>query len=960
MAENTKIIQDLSLLYELSLAVGSSLDVTTNSLHFFRTILQRKNLTYASLWLKEPKEEKYAMACSYPEFRSEITSLAIDHPMIEQIKVNTSFSISSTEEGFEAFIQETKIKGGIYITFWMGDLGFVKLYANNRPDGFTKIELAQLEGVMDKFRVSLEGCLASQDLQREAAQRLAAQQAVELSNARLRESELKMRKIIDSSLDAVITINEEGLVTEWGRQTEQIFGHSREEALGKSLGEMIVPERYRAAHARGMKHFLNTGEGPVLNKLLELVGLHKDGHEFPIEISITAIQSDGGYFFSSFIRDITERKKIENALRQSEEKYRGIIENMELGLLEVDRSGKVVRAFDRFCHMTGYTNEELIGRQAEIVLLPEKYHATLAQQNEDRKKGLANIYEVELRRKDGALIWVLISGAPIYDSEGEMVGSLGIHYDITARRRLEQDLKEARRTAEQARAAEQQFLANMSHEIRTPMNTVIGMTHLLYETNPNASQKEYLHALRFSADSLLGIIDNILDMSKIESGKLEFESRAFNLQEMLLSLKRTFQFRVREKPISVDVEMDKGIKNLVSGDPTRLNQILTNLLSNASKFTEKGMIGVKASLLSKKPGVYEVQFVVHDTGIGIPADKVKVIFENFKQADVKITRKYGGTGLGLTIVRELVELQGGTLEVKSQLGQGSTFIINLKFGDTGKPATEKQEENAILLEHRKQVVSQTKVLIVEDNPMNQKLVKRILHIWDVAHEVVDNGVQAVAITQQEKFDIILMDIHMPEMDGFAATEAIRADASNLNQTTPIVALTAAALLTEKEAAFQSGMDDFLTKPFSPEKLQRTILKAIGFDDKLSVSDEKVIPSTSEVPKVDLTYLHEFSGGDPIFIKDMLETFLAETPDALVALENYAETEDWQEVYKLVHKLKPNLMMLGMQQLQEQAITIEATIKENDFTADYLNSLLEPFIQQVKLSFDPLQQELTQL
>ncbi len=955
MQDQARLIQDLSLLYELSLAVGSSLDVEANSQQFFRTLLRRKNMTYAALWLRNEKEGVYELAASQPAFWATQERLELDHPMLQRLEKEPVFSLAFGNPGFEDLIQEKEIHKGAYWLFRLGELGFVKLYNRNAPEAASAIELNQLQGVMEKFRISLEGCIAFTDYQLEAQERRIAQKVIEETNAKLQESELKMRKIVDSSLDAVITIDENGYVTEWGKQTSNIFGYTREEAIGKALGVLIVPERFREAHARGMKHFLATGEGPVLNQLLELVGLHKSGREFPIEISITAIRSDNSYFFSSFIRDITERKTIENALRQSEEKYRGIIENMELGLLEVDRDGKVVRAFDRFCQMTGYSNEELVGEQAEEVLLPPKYKKVLKEQNEDRKKGIANTYEVQILRKDGQLIWVIISGAPIYDSEGNIIGSLGIHYDITERKRLEQDIKEARIAAEQARAAEQQFLANMSHEIRTPMNTVIGMTHLLYETNPNASQREYLHALRFSADSLMGVIDNILDMSKIEAGKLEFENRAFNLRELLQGLRRTFQFRVREKLISVDVSIDPRIQNLLMGDPTRLTQILSNLLSNASKFTKAGRIGVDATLVAHQLGRYQLQFIVHDTGIGIAPDKLNVIFENFKQADVNITRKYGGTGLGLAIVKELVELQKGYIIVESKLGVGSKFIFELPFGDTEAVANEKGLSTAAQNNDIREQISQLSILVVEDNTMNQKLVRQIFELWKTDFILAQNGREAVSMSKERTFDLILMDIHMPDMDGFAATRTIRADADNPNVNTPIVALTAAALVSEKKEAFESGMDDFLTKPFSPKQLESTIVQVLGIQSKVDAS-----AGAQTGVCVDLTYLKEFSGNDRIFMREMIETFLSETPSSILQLKQAVAANDWDSVYKMVHRLKPNAMMLGMLDQQEQCTQIEVAIKQKTTEPVELKPSVHQLIQEIQLAFPLLRAELEQL
>ncbi|MEL6924699.1 MAG: PAS domain S-box protein, partial [Bacteroidota bacterium] len=558
--------------------------------------------------------------------------------------------------------------------------------------------------------------------------------AQQLAEMKVRQSEQMLRRIIDTSLDAVINIDEKGHVVEWSQQATRIFGYIREEAMGKNMGELIVPEAHREAHEKGMRHFLRTGEGPVLGNRIEITAIDKNQREFPIELSISPIKIDGHYFFSGFIRDITDRKK------------------------------------------------------------------------------------------------------------------------------AEQELISAKQAAEQAQQAEQQFLANMSHEIRTPMNAVIGMTHLLYETNPNEAQKEYLDSLRFSADSLMGIITNILDLSKIEANELEFEQRTFSLLELLKSLQQTFQFKVREKPISVVLDIDSGIKNHLIGDSVRLNQILTNLLGNASKFTHKGTIGVRVKMMAATNGQYILKIDVHDTGIGISPDNIEKIFENFKQADVRITRKFGGTGLGLTIVKQLVELQGGSIEVRSEAGQGSTFSIVLPFKDSGIPQTEVsfKEDNQQQLD---ETIRDINLLVVEDNPMNQKLISKILQLWDCQYTIASNGLQALQLTQQRRYDIILMDIHMPEMDGCEATQNIRTDPQNPNQNTTIIALTAAALLDEKNRALDSGMNDFLTKPFSPNQLKRRLARWLDIDVEISQNNVNTLLQRDEVVKIDFTYLREMSRGD---------------------------------------------------------------------------------------------------
>jgi signal transduction histidine kinase/DNA-binding response OmpR family regulator len=554
------------------------------------------------------------------------------------------------------------------------------------------------------------------------------------------------------------------------------------------------------------------------------------------------------------------------------------------------------------------------------------------------------VYEIQLRRKNGDLIWGLISGAPVRNAQGKVVGSIGIQFDLTERKKLETELAEAKLMADRARLAERQFLTHMSHEIRTPINAVIGMTHLLDESNPNPVQKEYLNSLRFSADSLLGIIDNILDLSKIDAGEIDFEQKNFDLAYLLKSLLQTFQFKIAEKDLRIIEKMDPAITNLVIGDPTRTNQILTNLLGNALKFTENGLISLTTRLLDSSDGSYHIEFRVHDTGIGIPQDKLHTIFEYFKQADVQISRKFGGTGLGLTIVKQLVEMQGGTIRVESQLGHGSDFIITMHFGNSGIPVT----EQALIPELNQQTpdkrISGLHFLIVEDNLLNQKLFCKTLDSWGCSYMVANNGVEALAKTAEQRFDIILMDIHMPELDGCETTLIIRNDPRNPNRDVPIIALTAAAMPEEKRRAFEVGMNGFLTKPIAPKMLQAYLLRSIKDAKPLETSTPE--PPVEEMHnQLDLSYLLDLSNGDLQFVQNIMEAFLVETPAVLQNLETLVKTEDWVQAAKLVHKLKPNLAMFGFKTLQEQAEIFETSVHNKSATAAQLNAMAKILIEQ---------------
>ena len=949
MKENTSTIQNIALLYELSLSIGNSLNMRQNCQQFLNILINRKKLNYASVWIKE--ESKINLIYEAPSNIVDAKSIDQDHFIWKKIATKDKLLVSFDHPNFKNYVQEKEIEGGIYGIFKLADIGFLKLY-KTEVNGNEEAEANQLIEVIKKFGLLLKGCIAHESLMIEQAQKQFVQQALKISQEKhrfvvqnlsegiiltdldgkitfvnkrmevltgysnkelvgevasellvspeetksikqnieqlkkghsndyavehihksgakwmgrikaspyknpqgeiigtmgaitditteqlaeikVRESEVMLRKIIDASLDAIINIDAAGNVIAWSDQATRIFGYTHEETMGKNMGDFIVPPQHRAAHARGMKHFLRTGEGPVLNKRIEITGFDKGGREFPIELSISPIKMDGKYFFSGFIRDITDRKK------------------------------------------------------------------------------------------------------------------------------AEQELISAKQEAEQAQLAEQQFLANMSHEIRTPMNAVIGMTHLLYETNPTEAQKEYLDSLRFSADSLMGIISNILDLSKIEANEIEFEQRTFNLLELLKSLQQTFQFKVREKPISVVLDLDSKIKNHLIGDSVRLNQILTNLLGNASKFTNKGTIGVKAKLVAATGGQYIIQFQVHDTGIGIDKNSIDKIFENFKQADVKITRKFGGTGLGLTIVKNLVELQGGSIEVESIEGEGSVFNIVLPFKDSGVLQTEvsikEDSENQI-----SEIIKDTSILVVEDNLMNQKLIKKILELWNCDFEIASNGFIALEKTSQKKFDIILMDIHMPEMDGCETTRKIRENSENKNQDAVIIALTAAALLDEKNRALESGMNDFLTKPFSPKQLKVQLGKWLNLEVENLQTESYEQVSKKEIINLDFSYLNEMSKGDQSFVKEMIEIFLKEIPAAIMQLEAALENKNWENIANIAHRIKTNYMMVGLKVQKENALYIEKSIKINEFSEEEITTKIRKLKSDSKMVYPLLKKELNQI
>lgn len=662
-------------------------------------------------------------------------------------------------------------------------------------------------------------------------------------------------------------------------------------------------------------------------------------------------------------RDITEEKQAADKLRFSEEKYRGIIENMELGLLEVDNLGRIAKAYHHFCDMVGYTEAELVGKKANDVMLPNEFLPVMKQQAIDRMKGKAGVYEIQLIKKDGSRIWVMISGAPIYNQWGKVIGTIGIHYDVTAQKRLQQELFEARLRAEEAQEAEKQFLANMSHEIRTPLNAIIGMTHLMYDTSPNNDQMNYLDVLKYSSEILRSLINDLLDISKIKAGKMEAQQKEFDLAGLVRTLQKTFQLKLDSKPVKVEADIDPRLDSMLVGDDLLLNQVLMNLLGNAEKFTAHGKIGVRVARKSKQGSQVCVRFEVFDTGIGIPDSKLDLIFQSFRQVDGDIQRRYGGTGLGLSIVKNLVELQGGKIWVESVEGQGSVFIFEINFTDTGRKivseATSHRFVSADYSGHHR-------VLIVEDNSMNRRYLSSLLKKWNVDFEMAVNGREGVEMAHAEPFDLIFMDIQMPELDGYEATIAIRSS-TNPNCTTPIVALTASAMLSRKDKAYQAGMNDYVSKPFTPEQIHGVLEKFLKYKgvehvagkNQSAASEPQIEEDETLNDKLDTSYLNELYGDDREYALEMFDAFLEKMNEEFPLLHQYVGKKEWEATSRLAHKLKPTFPMVGLTWMEPIFKELES-VAATGATEETVNNLLKQIDEQVAAGMPLVNAEIERL
>ena len=522
--------------------------------------------------------------------------------------------------------------------------------------------------------------------------------------------------------------------------------------------------------------------------------------------------------------DITARKVIEEQLKDQLRFVEVLLEATPTAIYLKGKDGLYQRVNKAFEELFGIERSQWIGRSV-FELIPGDAAAKMHAKDQDLfETGAVQTYEASFTDRNTGLVRDgLYCKAPLTNSAGEVTALVGTILDITARNRHERELWLAKRDAEAASQAKSDFLANMSHEIRTPMNGVIGMTDLALDTPLNAAQHEYLTTVKNSAQSLMVILNDILDFSKIEAGRLDIESVEFSLASMVTETLKTITARAEKKGLALVCQLAPDLPSLLLGDPGRIRQILTNLCDNAIKFTEQGRVTVGARCTPVRSGGFEAHLTVRDTGIGIPADKQAGVFVAFNQADTSTTRKFGGTGLGLTICARLAALMGGRIWVESEPGQGSTFHFTVRLQglqnvEAVKAAT---SVSALVASATPQVKANRppfQVLLVEDHPINQLLATTLLKKWGHVVVLAKNGQEAVDLFSGQAWDIVLMDMQMPVMGGLDATKLIRAGELH-GQRTPIIAMTANAMASDRQVCLDAGMDEYLAKPFSGAALQ---------------------------------------------------------------------------------------------------------------------------------------------
>lgn len=602
--------------------------------------------------------------------------------------------------------------------------------------------------------------------------------------------------------------------------------------------------------------------------------------------------------------------------RQESHYTRSLIEASRDPLFTINPEGKITDINNASINITEVTRENLIGTDFfEYFTEPERAR-------EIYKQVFAEgfVADFPLTIRDGKLTEVLFNGSVYKDESGKVLGVVVVARDVTDHKRVEKELMKAKKRAESATKiaekaknkaeyatqiaeeavkSKQQFLSNMSHEIRTPMNAIIGFTKVLLKTDLNAKQKEYLTAIKMSGDALTVLINDILDLAKVDAGKMIFEQVPFKMESSILAMVHLFETKIQEKNLLLIKEYDNRIPDVLVGDPVRLHQIILNLVSNAVKFTIKGEITVSVRLLNEDDEKASIEFSVTDTGIGIAEDRLGHIFENFQQASSETARLYGGTGLGLAIAKQLIESQGGTITAKSKLGEGSAFSFILPFQKTNAEVELKTETKELDEE-----VENIKVLVVEDIRLNQLLMKTLLDDFGFEHDIAGDGKIAIEQLQKKSYDIILMDLHMPVMDGFETTEYIR---KKMNSQIPIIALTADVTTADLKKCKGVGMNDYISKPLDERILYSKIVGL--FKKPVPVQDAGLPADRSKF--IDLTYLNKRTKANPELMMEMISLYLKQTPALIGKMKQSMYDKDWDSVYTAVHKMIPSFSIMGI-------------------------------------------------
>lgn len=647
-----------------------------------------------------------------------------------------------------------------------------------------------------------------------------------------------------------------------------------------------------------------------------------------VEVYSGPIHSGDEPLLFSIIHDAEYKKEMEKRIRLQQIYFQGLFENSPEAIALLDNEFRILSINKSFKKIFQYSINEVLCRDITAVLCDERFYDESTYIKDSIEKGEYIRRELLRKRKDGSLVEVSLLGFPII-LNGEQVGVFAIYSDQTSineeKRKHEQriqmyidQLEEARKKAEEASEFKSRFISNMTHELRTPMNGITGIIELLKETRLSDEQKEYLEMLEYSASRLSSIINNVLDISKIEAGKLELRKAKFNVNKLVNEAARYFNIQAGRKGLELNCIIGQDVPEFLVGDPDKLNQVLFNLLANAVKFTDKGYIEIDVRLAEKSDNNVKLHFCIKDTGIGIPEDKLAKVFEDFFQLETVNSRRYGGTGLGLPIAKRLVQKMGGDLAAESEYEKGSTFHFTISFP---LPLLQDNVEQDIDSGYRytRGGLSALDVLVVEDDVVNRKIIKKLLKRNGCNVALAANGEEALKVLQVRNFDVILMDIYMPVMNGFDATRSIRAKESAVGRHTPIIAMTAAAQSDEMEKYSVAGFDAYLTKPCGRERIFSTI--------------SEVLRNRHKMAKFSLDALIQRLEGDYVLVKEIIAevTSSAYESELFGGIDSCLRNGDYERLCNHIHKFKGSLSHFGADSIDKALSEIKERCRTGDFS-----------------------------
>ena len=632
-------------------------------------------------------------------------------------------------------------------------------------------------------------------------------------------SEQRLSATMETAIDSIIVIDKNGAITSANKATEKLLGWAIEDLVKQNVN-VLIPEHLRSDQKGLLQRYLQGDDTSLVGRSQEVQAVHKDGSLVEIRLALGHVSHSDSDFFVAFMSDIRDRLKMEKALRDNEARLRSLVTNIP-GVVyrcKDDNDWGMMFVNDAVEKITGYSKEDFLLPNHKISFADLIHQEDLARVIQESGKNDVFNVEYRIKRKDGEIRWMLEFGTRIIDPVSKEVWLDGFIMDITERHQMVNELTIAKDKAEQAAASRATFLANMSHEIRTPMNAIIGFSEILLEEQLKPDQRRHLSTINNSAKSLLHLLNDVLDSAKLDKGKLELEKRSFSLIEEIDAVISTLWIQAKNKGLKLQTKIDSAILPFYKGAPERIRQVLTNIVNNAIKFTQEGEV-----VVSVKPVTNEhIEFVVKDTGIGMSEDQLSRIFEAFTQADESMSRRFGGTGLGTTISKQLVELMGGSISATSTKGEGSEFKFTLPL----EPATSVKKQ----VQHKIEL-PRLKILVVDDISQNVELLEELL--TRLGHDVIiaRDGQQAlIRMETCDDIDVVLMDVQMPVMDGLTAATQRRAfERANQLKRTPIIALTASVLEDDRLAAQKAGMEGFANKPIEIQSLLREIAKVTGIE-----------------------------------------------------------------------------------------------------------------------------------